>query len=443
MKDNVFSKVRIGDYMVDFDSGLITPWQYSPSTKAQQSRDINPEESIRLEPKSSQVLQCLALNNGRLVSKDSLIQKVWPNQYVSDDTLLRTISRLRASLNDDPKDPAFIETLPKRGYRLIAPVEFPKEESVALRYKTLIIIVFFIMFLLLAFVIWFSQSSNSPSGPKDDLLAQADDYYHQMRLADNEMAITLYQQQLTLHPNSAEAYAGLANALVQRALRWSGDAHSEIKQADVNTLTAKVISGALNNQAAQAQLKRARTLAEKAVALRPNSIVALKALGFVLSAQGDFDGAIKIYQGALELDVEGKAWPVLINLGELKKATGEPKVALTLYEHAFFSMEQQYSEQEVQIRPWIASLAALMGEHYRELGEYQVAETWYRRAIKYAPLHEKASIGLAKVFHVTGDSPGALDLCETINQRLKTAYACRQLFPLEEKIAPSKEFEKL
>jgi len=48
---------------------------------------------------------------------------VWPDTFVTDDVLTRCISELRRALEDDPKEPSFIETIPKRGYRLLQPVE--------------------------------------------------------------------------------------------------------------------------------------------------------------------------------------------------------------------------------------------------------------------------------------------------------------------------------
>jgi len=87
--------------------------------------------TVRVEPKIMQVLVCLAKHANELVSKDRLIQTVWTNTFVSDDVLTRSISELRRCFGDDPKEPRFIETIPKSGYRLIAPVSFvsAKQES--------------------------------------------------------------------------------------------------------------------------------------------------------------------------------------------------------------------------------------------------------------------------------------------------------------------------
>jgi TolB-like protein/DNA-binding winged helix-turn-helix (wHTH) protein/Flp pilus assembly protein TadD len=88
-------------------------------------------ESRRVEPKVMQVLVSLAEHAGEVVSKEDLIKAAWPETFVSDDVLLRSISELRRVFDDDPKDPRFIQTITKRGYRLIAKVSAVQEERVS------------------------------------------------------------------------------------------------------------------------------------------------------------------------------------------------------------------------------------------------------------------------------------------------------------------------
>lgn len=78
--------------------------------------------STRLEPKVMEVLVCLASRPGEPVPKDTIIKAVWPDTFVSDDVLIRSVSELRRVFEDDAREPQFIETIPKRGYRLVAAV---------------------------------------------------------------------------------------------------------------------------------------------------------------------------------------------------------------------------------------------------------------------------------------------------------------------------------
>jgi len=82
-----------------------------------------PEGSLRLEPKVMNVLVCLAELSGEVVTHDQFAARVWRGRLVSDEVVSRCISLLRTGLGDDPREPRFIQTLPKIGYRLLIPVE--------------------------------------------------------------------------------------------------------------------------------------------------------------------------------------------------------------------------------------------------------------------------------------------------------------------------------
>ena len=79
-------------------------------------------KSTHIEPKVMQVLVYLAEHAGALVPKDRLISAVWADTFVTDDLLTRSISELRRAFGDDSKEPRYIQTIPKSGYRLIASV---------------------------------------------------------------------------------------------------------------------------------------------------------------------------------------------------------------------------------------------------------------------------------------------------------------------------------
>jgi DNA-binding winged helix-turn-helix (wHTH) protein/tetratricopeptide (TPR) repeat protein len=80
-------------------------------------------KTAHVEPKAMQVLVYLAEHAGDVMPKERIIQAVWAGTFVTDDVVTRSISELRKAFEDDPRDPRFIQTIPKGGYRLIAPVE--------------------------------------------------------------------------------------------------------------------------------------------------------------------------------------------------------------------------------------------------------------------------------------------------------------------------------
>src|SRR5688572_32640454 len=69
-----------------------------------------------------QVLQALAETPGEVVTREQLVARVWPDVFVSDDVLHRAIRELRKAFGNDTAKPAYVETIRKRGYRLIASV---------------------------------------------------------------------------------------------------------------------------------------------------------------------------------------------------------------------------------------------------------------------------------------------------------------------------------
>jgi DNA-binding winged helix-turn-helix (wHTH) protein/TolB-like protein/Tfp pilus assembly protein PilF len=79
-------------------------------------------ETVRVEPKAMEVLMLLAARPGRLVSREELFAAVWRGMVVGDEALTQCIIKLRRALGDNARAASYIETISKRGYRLIAPV---------------------------------------------------------------------------------------------------------------------------------------------------------------------------------------------------------------------------------------------------------------------------------------------------------------------------------
>jgi Tol biopolymer transport system component/DNA-binding winged helix-turn-helix (wHTH) protein len=93
-------------------------WYVQPSLN-RLSRNGN---QLRVEPKVMQVLELLAETPGEVVAREALVARVWPGVFVTDDVVHRAIRELRRLFGDDTSSPQYVETIRKRGYRLIAPV---------------------------------------------------------------------------------------------------------------------------------------------------------------------------------------------------------------------------------------------------------------------------------------------------------------------------------
>lgn len=99
----------------------IDEWTVSPST-GQISRGGT---TVRLEERAMRLLLTLAEHAGEVVSIDDLLEAAWPGVAVSPDSVYQAIASLRRALGDDPKQPIYIATVPRLGYRMIARVEYP------------------------------------------------------------------------------------------------------------------------------------------------------------------------------------------------------------------------------------------------------------------------------------------------------------------------------
>src|SRR5262249_33558708 len=96
------------------------PWLVQPSLNLA----LRSGATRRLTPKAMEVLVCLAQHAGEPVAKEQLLQTVWSDTFVGDDVLKRVIVELRRVFEDDVNNPKFIQTITKRGYRLIAHVKW-------------------------------------------------------------------------------------------------------------------------------------------------------------------------------------------------------------------------------------------------------------------------------------------------------------------------------
>src|SRR5690606_5148073 len=92
----------------------------APAFPTRRSSDLISQDGLRrLGPRPMALLMVLAGQPGKVLSREELMVAVWSGVVVSDETLSRCISDLRQALDDDPRSPRYIETLARRGYRLL------------------------------------------------------------------------------------------------------------------------------------------------------------------------------------------------------------------------------------------------------------------------------------------------------------------------------------
>ena len=94
----------IGDWRVDFTTGEM----------------VRNEQKIRLDERALRLLLCLTERAGEVVSIEEMLDRAWPGVTVSQDSVYQAITSLRRVLGDDPKQPVYIATVPRLGYRMVA-----------------------------------------------------------------------------------------------------------------------------------------------------------------------------------------------------------------------------------------------------------------------------------------------------------------------------------
>jgi transcriptional activator of cad operon len=105
----------------------IGAWCVNP-TSGQISRE---GETVRVEARTMRLLLCLAEHAGDVVSIDELLEQVWSGVIVTQDSVYQAIASLRRQLGDDAKEPAYIATVPRLGYRMVATVSPWVDEPLA------------------------------------------------------------------------------------------------------------------------------------------------------------------------------------------------------------------------------------------------------------------------------------------------------------------------
>ncbi|HYP49763.1 MAG TPA: transcriptional regulator, partial [Pyrinomonadaceae bacterium] len=98
---------EVGEFCLDVDRNLL----------------LQNDEIVPLTHKALETLAVLVENNGRIVEKDEIISRVWQDTFVEEGSLTRNISTLRKVLGEEPGSNRYIETIPRRGYRIVAKVQ--------------------------------------------------------------------------------------------------------------------------------------------------------------------------------------------------------------------------------------------------------------------------------------------------------------------------------
>ncbi len=147
-------------------------WKIKAFVFCEQQQSLSDEHnSVRIEPMMCELLAYFCRHQGSVVSKEQLLDEVWHGRFVSDNTVSKLVTKLRKALQDDARNPEYIVTIPKRGYRFIASAvqideatapedgAYSVEATSSYSLRTLIAV----MALVCVAVAWWLLSPNSES----------------------------------------------------------------------------------------------------------------------------------------------------------------------------------------------------------------------------------------------------------------------------------------
>lgn len=302
-------------------------------------------EPVRLSPKAHDVLVALVREHGRLVTKEELLARVWPEAFVEEGILTVHISSLRKALGDDKQSHVYIETVPRSGYRFIAAVEDSLETD--------------------------RSMMRAMSRPIElyELVGRGRSHLLSGSYFEAADAVSSFLSAVAIDSTYAPAHAGLALAkCAQAGLRTVPhlDAYTAAKASALRAL-------AMDNQCADAQV----------------------ALGTVLFlSEWDWTAAERSLRRAL--DINPGHSEALLQYGSLIEVLGDVTEGLRF--------KQQALERNPQ-SPLVLVQIAWSFWHQRN---YEEAIRWATRALEADPRHLLAGEFLAGAYWKQGNLDGYL-----------------------------------
>lgn len=346
---------------------------------------------IRIEPKMMELLDCLCSAPGEVVSHRQLEAALWGKDFIADDAVARLVSKLRKALGDQATNPRYIETIPKRGYRVIALVEVTNRTEKPLGKTISYSAIKLGLAALAVLVVGSTLAMMVKNQPREDLATY---YYSRFTPDGASQSAALFRRSIDRRSSDLTARVGLANALVQTVLL--------VDEFEKSGLTASWRDQRHLVPANQEVLDEALWHAEYALTLRPRDAEATKARAMALSALGQFDAAAAAYEQTLEIDP--MHWGAMLNLAEVRFLQGDQAEQSELFEKAFIIMQDTIADDHDIMTRWGAPLATHIAYNHLSNGNNKRAMDLFQSALKYRPVYEDASRGL-RLAQKSNDQP--------------------------------------
>lgn len=381
-----------------------------------------------VRPKTFNVLMHLVANRGRIVSKEELMEAVWPETYVTDDTLVQSIVDIRKAVGDDWRDSWFVCTVPRVGYQLVAPDESQAAAAVASApprrapSRQLLLLLLLVVatggVVLAAKAGWYLRRDVEPRSPAEpvaaalrsrgtpsalDGMTESIEAYEAYELGikaaegfETSDAIAHFEHAIKLDPRFAMAYARIGYTY---AVKSSSPGRAAPYLARALALGDRL--GARERLYVMAWQALADHDYEKAidhfrllVSRYPTDIEAFEGLGRLLVGEERLDEAIEVYRHGLIVDPGSK---------DLNNAMGSAASYLGRHAEAI-----EYHRRYVSLDPTSPNAHDSLGLSYQWSGDYDRALAEYETALGLSPKFEIALIHRANTFWQTGRIRGAI-----------------------------------
>ncbi|MEJ2604955.1 MAG: tetratricopeptide repeat protein [Gammaproteobacteria bacterium] len=391
---------------------------------------------VHIAPKAMGVLCCLARADGEVVARQVLFDSVWRDSIVTDDALTQRIVELRKAFGDSARQPSVIETIPKVGFRLIAPVSplsppgtGPHATHVGRSPPALgrpsALLAALLALGVSAGGIWLIREpagwadrrpaiasrtgdastasvSSAPGTPVGAIETATHPFEAYQALRSGhlalkrggrqslEQAIAYYRHAIDLDPDFPQAYLALARAYTI-AVEELGVSESEAR-------------GKIDEYA------------RAALELDPRLGMAYSYLAVVRREEGRLDEAENLFRRAIDLEPGNPQ--ILHGMGLTLRLQGRAQEAIPYYDRA------------AQIDPLNPTITESRGSLLRDLGRFEEAERQYRDTIEIDPRYVAAHWGLGTLYWSTGRPEEALRWFENAVYRAPESDVFRALAAL-------------
>jgi DNA-binding winged helix-turn-helix (wHTH) protein len=423
-RQRLLTGFRLSEWLVKPEDGSLT----------------SPTSANRLEPLLMELLVFLCSRAGQVVPKQDVLEAVWGGRFVSDETVKGSFYQLRKALGDNPRRPRFVETLPKRGYRILVEPELlagvPSSEADDLCRKGL------------------AASSEQPT---EASLKQARLYFERAIEAD---------------PHHAVALAGLARTFVLMVSLGLGRPSELLQRAKVAASQAKELNPNLTEPHLALAVVRflhdhdfaaAEQDFRRAVAGKPDDALAHIWYARFLSSQDRQGEAVAGARRALEADpLSLTARRELLNtlfgarrydetIAEARQLLdinpGSPDVHLGLV----WIYVLQKKDQEA-FESFIAGMKALgvavpvlqqARETYEAGGMPAILRQWVELLEREAAMGQKNQVDLIVLHALLGDVDRCFELIELVQQTQHPSLYWLPVFPVFDSLRSDPRYSRL